>query len=147
MIYIVIAIALVIAFLLFKDLSGYTKDVWQEWTKKQNTASDKVEITPPPIDQPVDEVEQVDNFQRIYGIGPRSEKALHQAGINRFEDLANADVTQLEEIIEMVNPLIDPDSWPAQAALAAAEKWDEFKVMYEDLQAQEKTRRQAALAE
>lgn len=136
MIYIVVTIAIVIAFWLFGDVARLAKSAWH----KQPEQSLQVDNPPPPKTKS----KKADNFKRIYGIGPELEKALHKAGIKSYKDLANTDVATLEQIVDKVNPLLDPSSWPAQAALAADGNWDRFKKMYAQLQVQEAERRQVA---
>jgi len=52
-----------------------------------------------------------------------------------FADLAAADQDRLTEILQQESNLrlADPATWPEQAALAAAGKWDELKALAEQL--------------
>lgn len=82
--------------------------------------------------QPVDP----DNLKRIEGIGPKIESILNDAGILTFQQLAAAEVTLLQEILSAAGEryrLADPGSWPRQAGLAAAEKWDELSQLQDEL--------------
>jgi ribosomal protein L30 len=78
---------------------------------------------------------QADDLELIEGIGPKIAAVLHAAGIVTFADLAAADTSRLAEILQQESNLrlADPGTWPEQAALAAAGKWDEFKVLTEQL--------------
>jgi ribosomal protein L30 len=76
-----------------------------------------------------------DNLELIEGIGPKIAAVLKAAGIVTFADLAAADQSRLAEILEQESNLrlADPTTWPEQATLAAAGKWDEFQALAEQL--------------
>ncbi len=77
-----------------------------------------------------------DDLVVIEGIGPKIASVLQAAGITTFAQLAAADVQRLEEILGAADVnlrLAPPDTWPEQAALAAAGKWDEFKQLTDQL--------------
>jgi ribosomal protein L30 len=78
---------------------------------------------------------QADDLEQIEGIGPKIAGVLTAAGIVTFADLAAADTSRLTEILQQEPNLrsADPGTWPEQAALAAAGKWDEFKALSEQL--------------
>jgi len=78
---------------------------------------------------------KADDLELIEGIGPKIAGVLKAAGIVTFADLAAADTSRLEEILQQEPNLrlADPGTWPEQAALAAAGKWEEFKVLTEQL--------------
>jgi ribosomal protein L30 len=78
---------------------------------------------------------QADDLELIEGIGPKIAAALTAAGIVTFADLAAADTSRLEEILQQEPNLrsADPGTWPEQAVLAAAGKWDEFKALTDQL--------------
>ncbi|MCB0633880.1 MAG: hypothetical protein KDD15_29315 [Lewinella sp.] len=66
----------------------------------------------------------------VEGIGPKIEGLLHDAGIKTWADLAATSVDRLKEILGDAGEryrLADPTTWPKQAELAAAGKWDELK--------------------
>lgn len=80
--------------------------------------------------------EEVDNLQLIEGIGPQIEAILHQRGIQRFQDIAKSDPQDLRTILEETDPKLlvhDPETWPAQARLAANQQWDVLKDYQEQL--------------
>ncbi|HEU5102095.1 MAG TPA: helix-hairpin-helix domain-containing protein [Roseiflexaceae bacterium] len=83
----------------------------------------------------VAEAGKVDNLELIEGIGPKIAAVLNAAGIVTFADLAATDVDRLSEILQQESNLrlADPGTWPEQAALAAAGKWDEFEALTEKL--------------
>ena len=84
---------------------------------------------------PVAESGKADNLELIEGVGPKIAAVLNAAGIVTFADLAAADVSRLSEILQQESNLrlADPSTWPEQAALAAAGKWDEFQALTEQL--------------
>jgi large subunit ribosomal protein L21 len=76
---------------------------------------------------------KADDLKKIEGIGPKIASTLAEAGISTFADLAKADVAKISEIIADVRGNHVPDTWPKQAALAAAGKWDELKKWQDEL--------------
>ncbi|MCC7505618.1 MAG: 50S ribosomal protein L27 [Saprospiraceae bacterium] len=77
-----------------------------------------------------------DDLKIVEGVGPKIETLLKEGGINTWEDLANAPVERLKEILDAAGPryqIHDPSSWPAQAKFAAAGQWDELKEYQEML--------------
>ncbi len=63
----------------------------------------------------------------IEGIGPKIEQLLKDAGINNWQDLAEAEVEKLNEILHAAGDsyrIHDPGTWPNQAQLAARGDWD-----------------------
>ncbi|WP_237049694.1 helix-hairpin-helix domain-containing protein [Solilutibacter oculi] len=78
-----------------------------------------------------------DDLKIIEGIGPKIAEVFNDAGIVSFQDLANADVAKLREILDAAGSQFaahDPTTWPQQAELAAAGKMDELKVLQDELQ-------------
>jgi hypothetical protein len=66
-----------------------------------------------------------DDLPRILGIGPKTAALLNTVGITTFAQLADTHVERLEEILgEAGLRLVDPQTWPDQARLAAAGQWD-----------------------
>jgi len=77
-----------------------------------------------------------DDLKKIEGIGPKIEEHLNNGGISTFAELAMASFEQLKEILDNAGPryrMHDPSTWPQQATLAAAGKWDELKVLQDSL--------------
>ncbi len=73
----------------------------------------------------------------VEGIGPKISELLKNGGINTWSDLANAEVSRLEEILTEAGSrfrLAKPSTWPRQAELAAAGKWSELKEYQDFLQ-------------
>lgn len=72
-----------------------------------------------------------DDLKKVEGIGPKIAEHFNNAGIFTFEELANTEVSKLEEILTAAGPryrMHNPGSWPKQARMAADGKWDELKV-------------------
>ena len=77
-----------------------------------------------------------DDLTKIEGIGTKIAKLLEADGIVTFADLGKATGKKLKAILEAAGPkfqLHDPASWPKQAKLAAAAKWDELAALQEKL--------------
>lgn len=77
-----------------------------------------------------------DNLTKIEGIGPKVMEVLGEAGIDSFEKLSKSKPDAIAEILITANSrykMFDPTTWPQQAELAAADKWDELKELQEKL--------------
>lgn len=77
-----------------------------------------------------------DDYKKIEGIGPKIAELLHAAGLASFADLASADIDKLKGILADAGSrytMHDPGTWPQQADLAANGKWDELKVLQDEL--------------
>ncbi len=69
-----------------------------------------------------------DDLKRIEGIGPKIAGILQAAGIETFAQLAETEPERIDEILKAVDPkllqITNPTTWPRQAKLAAAGKWE-----------------------
>jgi predicted flap endonuclease-1-like 5' DNA nuclease len=75
-----------------------------------------------------------DDLKRIEGIGPKISRLLQATGITTFAQLAATDVNQLRRILRGAGITIaDPGTWPEQASLAAADRWDELEALQDEL--------------
>lgn len=77
-----------------------------------------------------------DDLKKIEGIGPKIASILTEKGIGDFEKLSKASVKVLEGILKEAGPrysIHKPGSWPKQAKLASADKWDELKKLQDKL--------------
>lgn len=77
-----------------------------------------------------------EDLTRIEGIGPKIAKLLQAAGIGNFKELGKASGKKLKSILDAAGPkfqMHDPASWPKQAKLAAAEKWEELQALQQTL--------------
>lgn len=83
---------------------------------------------------PAAETPAPDDLEHIEGIGPKISGLLRAAGITTFAQLAASDVSRLEQIVMGAGITIaDPATWPEQARLAAAGRWNELEVLQEEL--------------
>ncbi len=72
----------------------------------------------------------------IEGIGPKIEKVLKDADINDWATLAGTEPGRLKDILEDAGGrfrMHNPYTWPLQARLAAAGRWEEFKEYQDEL--------------
>jgi predicted flap endonuclease-1-like 5' DNA nuclease len=76
------------------------------------------------------------NLQIIEGIGPKVETLLHENGIRSWEDLGAKSSDELNTILAGASlSMMNPDSWPRQAQLAAANDWDTLATLQHSLDA------------
>jgi predicted flap endonuclease-1-like 5' DNA nuclease len=77
-----------------------------------------------------------DDLTEIDGIGPKIKSVLQAAGIATFADLANADAAHLKQILVDAGLQIhNPSTWPEQAVLAGAGRWEDLKALKSQLHA------------
>ena len=75
-----------------------------------------------------------DDLTVLEGIGPKVSSLLNAAGIATYTQLAAADPAHLTEVLRAAGlSMMDPATWPQQAALAAAGKWDDLKALTSQL--------------
>jgi predicted flap endonuclease-1-like 5' DNA nuclease len=70
-----------------------------------------------------------DNLQVVEGVGPKIEGLLKAAGFTTWSALGAASVDEVQKVLDEAGSryrLADPKTWPRQAELAAAGKWDEL---------------------
>jgi large subunit ribosomal protein L20 len=93
--------------------------------------AEKIADIPMTSAAPVASPAAANDLKIIEGIGPKIASLLQSAGITTFDQLAKTEVTRLQEILEAANlqHLANPGTWPQQATLAAAGKWDDLKVL------------------
>jgi predicted flap endonuclease-1-like 5' DNA nuclease len=90
--------------------------------------------TPTPTPAPAPAPSVPDDLTRIEGIGPKISSLLQEAGITTFAQLAQADLSRLEQIVRDVGITIaDPTTWPEQAGLAAGGEWGALEVLQDEL--------------
>lgn len=82
---------------------------------------------------PVAESPAADDLAIIEGIGPKIAETLVAAGLVTFADVAASTPEAIAEIIADIKGNHIPDTWPAQAKLAAEGKWDELKKWQDEL--------------
>lgn len=77
-----------------------------------------------------------DDLSKIEGIGKKIAALLKKQGFITFKDLSKTTVKNLKAILEEAGnqySMHNPGSWPKQAKLAAAGKWEELQVLQEEL--------------
>lgn len=120
---IIIVIILVVWWLMSRSAQTYEADfeVSHEAESQPETPAE-----PPPT--------KPDDLASLEGIGPKVNRILQEAGITTFDQLAAAELGQLDEILE-ANGLqfMDPASWPEQAKLAAEGKNEELQALQDRL--------------
>lgn len=73
-----------------------------------------------------------DDLAKIEGIGKKIAELLAAQEINSFEKLGKTSAKKLREILDAAGSKFkvhDPATWPKQAKLAAAGKWEELKTL------------------
>jgi predicted flap endonuclease-1-like 5' DNA nuclease len=94
-----------------------------------------------PVVETKDEVEEEaatpvkpDDLKKIEGIGPKVSSLLNDAGIITFQDMVEAGAEKLEGILDEAGlQMIDADTWPEQAKLAAVGDWGALSALQEKL--------------
>lgn len=90
-------------------------------------------------DEPVEievipEQSATDDLTKVEGIGPKIGELLGAAGITTYAQLADTDVSRLDEILDEAGlHIADESTWPEQARLAADGKWDELAALQDEL--------------
>jgi DNA-directed RNA polymerase subunit beta' len=82
----------------------------------------------------VDAPQVQEELTKIEGIGPKIQETLYAAGITSFAGLAGTESSKIAAILQENGlGMHDPTTWPQQAGLAAAGKWDELQVLQDEL--------------
>ncbi len=79
-----------------------------------------------------------DNLIKIEGIGKKINELLAAENITTFKELSKLSAKKIKAILEAAGSkfaMHDPASWPKQAKLAAAGKWDELNELQKELNA------------
>jgi predicted flap endonuclease-1-like 5' DNA nuclease len=79
---------------------------------------------------------ETDDLSKVEGIGKKIVEILAAEQIISFQDLAKATPKKIKTILDAAGnkfKMHDPATWPKQAKLAAAGKWDELKKLQEEL--------------
>jgi predicted flap endonuclease-1-like 5' DNA nuclease len=77
---------------------------------------------------------QADDLKRIVGIGPKIADTLNAAGVQTFAQLTQMTVDELDQLMKEGGIRIAyPDTWPEQAALAAAGDWQGLEALTRSL--------------
>jgi predicted flap endonuclease-1-like 5' DNA nuclease len=76
-----------------------------------------------------------DDLKVIEGIGPKSEEALNGAGVLTYVKLAGMEPDAIQAILREAEVRVPyPETWPEQAALAAAGNWEVLENLQDILQ-------------
>ncbi len=79
---------------------------------------------------------KADDLSKIEGVGKKIAELLVKDGVTSFELLGKATAKKLKGILEAAGPrftMHTPTSWPKQAKLAAAGKWEQLEKLQADL--------------
>lgn len=112
-----------------------TEAGWQLIENPTSSASDEI----PDIEAYIEEIEETsdpDDLEKIEGIGPKMRVALNEIGITTFAELASYTGTELRIKLQESNvntDLLFVESWPAQAALASAGRWNALRYIQDAL--------------
>jgi large subunit ribosomal protein L21 len=82
------------------------------------------------------EIVTLDDLTKVEGIGPKIAAVLVKNGITTFAALAALEPEAITEMLKASGGrfgMAKPATWPQQAALAAAGKWDEFEQLTKEL--------------
>ena len=77
-----------------------------------------------------------DDLKKIEGLGPKASEALVKAGVDTFAKLAKKTAEEIKEILTNESSTLAhlvTTTWPKQAELAAAGKWEELKAWQDEL--------------
>jgi len=77
-----------------------------------------------------------DDLTKIEGIGKKIAELLKAENISTFSELSKATPKKLRAILDAAGnkfSIHEPATWPKQAKLAAAEKWEDLKKLQSDL--------------
>lgn len=103
-------------------------------SKKSETAAAEAEVVETTLVE--EAAPEADDLEKVEGIGPKIAEVLKGAGIATFAQLAESTPEQIREILDNAGSQFaahDPATWPKQAELAAAGKWDELKAWQDEL--------------
>lgn len=109
--------------------------------KVEKVAEAKVEkASPKPttdkISLPSGKKIKIDDLKLVEGIGPKIEGLLNEAGINTWQDLAEAPTDKVQAILDEAGPryrMHDPATWAKQAKMAHEQQWEELEAYQERL--------------
>jgi hypothetical protein len=119
--------------MLYIALAFFVLMVIVGWWVSSRT-KDQLEVQHETHDQLVDETHTVDDLTRIEGIGPKVAKVLSEAGIKTFENLAHAEGSSVQKILNAAGmQMMNPEGWIDQAKLAAKGDWSAFEKLQSEL--------------
>lgn len=77
-----------------------------------------------------------EDLKVVEGIGPKIEQLFKAEGIKTWAELAATSTSRMQEILDAAGDryrLADPGTWAQQAGLAASSKWEQLRVLQEQL--------------
>ena len=104
--------------------------------KKETKAAPKAEAKAPAKKAAPKKAAKADDLKKIEGVGPKAMEAMVNAGLDTFEKVAKAKPEAIEAILAEASSRMAhlvANTWPEQAKLAAAGKWDELKELQDKL--------------
>ena len=78
-----------------------------------------------------------DDLTKVEGVGPKVQELLNAAGVMTYGQLSGCGPEKLRQILANaggVMATMNPDSWPAQAQMAAEGRWEDLKKWQDELQ-------------
>jgi large subunit ribosomal protein L17 len=105
-------------------------------TQEKTTSPVEDTTTTEPIAVKEENTTEVDDLEKVEGIGPKIAEVLSEAGIDTFAKLADSTQEAIREILDNAGSQFashDPATWPQQAKLAADGKWEELKAWQDEL--------------
>jgi predicted flap endonuclease-1-like 5' DNA nuclease len=112
----------VLAFFLLMVIVG-----WWVASKKKNQPEAEHDVH-------VHDSHKADDLVKIEGIGPKVAKVLGEAGITTFDQLAHADISNIQKVLKDAGlQMMNPEGWIDQAKLAAKGDWAAFEKLQSEL--------------
>ena len=77
-----------------------------------------------------------DDLRLIEGVGPKIAQIFQAVGVRSFAQIAAMTPADIQPLLDEAGPafrIADPQTWPEQAALAAAQRWAELKALQDEL--------------
>lgn len=95
---------------------------------------EQVEVTVEAEESKPKRKKAADDLTKIEGVGPKTVKLLNRAGIETFEDLAQAKAADVQKLLDGAGlQMMNPEGWIDQAKLAAKDDWDGFEKLQREL--------------
>ena len=121
-----------------KETKAKAKPVAKKTAKAPAKVAEVKEVKPATKKAPAKaKVAKADDLKKIEGVGPKIASILAESGYETFAKLAKADPEKIREILLEKGgkryAMHNPETWPAQAEMAAAGKWDELKKWQDEL--------------
>lgn len=110
------------------EISGIATSGAKSTAKEKPEAPAKAKEAPVKAAAP--KAKKADDLTMVEGVGPKIAELLQAAGIVTFSDLAKTSADKIREMLQEAGGGFashDPETWPAQAKMAAEGKFDELK--------------------